>query len=155
MKKTDDNIAQDLIDLQISHIEALDRRATQGKTQQYYENAMISRASVFRNQLFAQVGNFFESFEVSISVHGQEISGSCSCGNARKICKHTITLLYSWVNDRQDFLNIEQSLREIRNLDKDRLAEIIINILRHNPQYVDLFLSKRALEWDEIEDKMF
>ena len=152
MNTHNDDIVQDLLDLRISHVEALDRRATLGKSEQYYQNAMISHASVYRNQLFARVGNFLESFEVSITVHGKEISSSCSCGNARKICKHTIALLYSWVNDSQDFLNIGKSLQEIQNLDRDRLVEIIVNILRHNPAYIDFFLSKRALEWDEIED---
>jgi hypothetical protein len=152
MKKPNHDISPDLKSLDSSHVMALDRRVAHGKAEQYYENAMISRASVFRNQLFGRVGNYLESFDVSISVHGKEISSSCTCGHARKICKHTVALMYSWVNDAQEFLDIGNSLNEIHDMDRERLIEIVIKILQHNPEYIDFFLSKRIMEWDEIED---
>jgi len=151
MNLHDDKIANDLTSLNLSQIEALDRNATDGTSREYYESCQITSATVYRNKLSGHVGNFLESNKVELTIHGNEITSSCSCQESREICKHAVSLLYSWVNDGIDFTDIETVLEEIREMDKDRLVDIIANIIRINPSYIDIFLAKYKPEWDEID----
>jgi len=64
-------------------------------------------------------------------------------------------LLYSWVFDGNDFLNVANVLEEIDNLEKSRLMDIIKNMIRYNPNLVDIFLAKDKLDWDEIDSDPF
>jgi len=147
----DDKISKDLIALDLSQIEALDRNATDGTSRDYYESCQINSATVYRNKISGHVGNFLESNKVEITFHGNEITSSCSCQESREICKHAVSLLYSWVNDGIDFIDIETVLEEIGEMDRDGLIEVISNIIRINPSYIDIFLAKQKPEWDEID----
>jgi len=151
MKGYDDNVSSDLASLDSVQIEALDRNAASGKAKEYYENVQVTRATVYRNKLYGRVGNFLEEHQVEITVHENEISSSCTCGEARNICKHAIALLYSWVNDGRDFRNIGKTLIEIKKMDKERLLEIVSNIIRLHPDFIDLFLARQRPDWDEID----
>ena len=151
MNLHNDKISDDLISLNFSQVEALDRNATDGTSREYYESCQITSAIVYRNKLSGHVGNFLESNRVELTIHGDEITSSCSCQKSREICKHTVSLLYSWVNDGIDFTNIETVLEEIREMDKDSLVDVISNIIRINPSYIDIFLAKHEPEWDEID----
>lgn len=151
MNKVTDNIAEELLSLDYRQISGFDLNLTGGASLSYYENSQISRASVLRNRIFGRVGNFLEQFDVNVAVHGQEISSQCSCGQGRKFCKHAIVLLYGWVNDRDDFLDIGVVLRDIKTYDSEKLVAIIGTILKFYPQLVHLVLAKSTAEWDEIE----
>ncbi|NIA30952.1 MAG: hypothetical protein GWP06_13695 [Actinobacteria bacterium] len=146
-----DKISDDLIPLNLSQVEALDRNATDSTSREYYESCQITSAIVYRNKLSGHVGNFLESNKVEITIHGNEITSFCSCQESREICRHAVSLLYSWVNDGIDFTNIETVLEEIREMDKDSLVDVISNIIRINPSYIDIFLAKHKPEWDEID----
>lgn len=104
------HIAPDLQNLQLNQVEALDRETTGGKGLAYYETALISRPAVFHNHISGRVGNYVEHYDVRITFHENEIAGSCPCQRSRKICKHIIALLYSWVNDGGEFLDVEDVL---------------------------------------------
>ncbi len=146
-----DKISEDLNSLDLAQIEALDRNATDGTSREYYESCQITSAIVYRNKISGIVGNFLESSKVEITIHGKEITSSCSCQKSREICIHAVSLLYSWVNDGIDFIDIEQALAQIRDMDKESLVEVISNIIRINPSYIDIFLAKHKPEWDEID----
>ncbi|HOY45253.1 MAG TPA: hypothetical protein PL189_10975, partial [bacterium] len=83
-----------------------------------------------------------------------EIAGSCPCQRSRKICKHIIALLYSWVNDGGEFLDVEDVLTEVRAMKKEQLLVVIENIIRQNPEYAELFLKRQPPDWDEIETEI-
>ena len=151
MLSSNDNIVNELLDLKIAQIEAFDRDITSGKAREYYESSEVTRATVFRNKLSGKVGNFIQNFDVEITVHGNEFVCSCACNNNRQTCKHAVALLYSWVFDGDDFLNVAHVLEEINKLDKSRLMDIIKNMIRYNPNLVDIFLAKNKLDWDEID----
>jgi hypothetical protein len=146
-----DRISVDLSELSYSQVRDLDKNAADGKALEYYESAQINGASVYRNKISGRVGNFFEEFVVELTVHGKEISSSCTCSQSREICRHAVALLYAWVNDGGDFMNIGRVLDEIETMDKIRLVEIISNIIRVNPRFADVFLAKHNPEWDEID----
>ena len=149
--KNSENISEELLQMTTEQIEQFDQNALDGKALECYENSQVLRPTVFRNKLSGRVGNYFDSFDVEIVIHENEISSSCSCDNSRKICQHAITLLYAWVNDGQDFLDVSHSIKELEKLNKERLVEIIANILRYKPSLVEMFLSREAPDWDEID----
>ena len=151
MVSRSDKIADELRDITFSQVQRLDEESTDGRSFEFYERSQVTKAAVYANHLSGVVGNFVESFEAQITAHGNEISCSCTCGRSGKICKHVITLLYAWVNDGSEFLNVEQVLSKIKDMEKRRLIEIVSNIIRHEPRYVDLFLSPTSPEWDEID----
>jgi len=146
-----EKVAIELRQLQLEHIEALDREVAGGKALEFYENSQITRATVFRNKISGRIGNFLEGYDVEISLHGDEIATSCTCRRSHRICKHSVALLYSWVNDGRDFLDVGLTLQEIKAMDKDRLVEIVSNIIRQNPSFADLFLAKKITDWYDIE----
>lgn len=141
----------ELQNLDLEQVNSLDRDAIGGKGLAYYENALISRPTVFHNHISGRVGNYLENFDVRITFHQDEIAGSCPCQRARKICKHIVALLYCWVNDRDEFLDIEEVLVKVRGMKKEELVRIVTNILRQNSEYAELFLSNTQPDWDEID----
>jgi uncharacterized Zn finger protein len=145
------HIDPELQNLDLSQVEALDREAIGGKGLAYYDTAMISHPAVFHNHISGRVGNYVENHDVRITFHENEIAGSCPCQRSRKICKHIVALLYSWVNDSEEFLDIEEVLQQVRSMKKEELVGIVENILRQSPEFADLFLRKQLPDWDEIE----
>jgi uncharacterized Zn finger protein len=145
------HISPKLLNLELSEVESLDRDSVGGKGMAYYEAALISRPAVFHNHLSGRVGNYLENYDVRITFHENEISGSCPCQRSRKICRHIVALLYSWVNDSDEFLDIEDVLQKVRAMKKEELVEIVENILRQNIEHADLFLKKQQPDWDEID----
>ena len=140
-----------LLELGYEQIAAFDEEATRGEALAFYENSQIENAVVLRNKISGSVGNYFENFQVKVVVAGNEISSTCECDNERKICRHAISLLYAWVNDAQDFLNIADVLREIEKMDRQRLVDVVGNIIQHEPHMAQVFLKKKEIDWDEID----
>lgn len=144
-------IVEELASLQLSDVESLDKNATSGTTQEFYQNSQITSAIIYHNRISGVVGNFVERHQVEITVHQKELVSSCTCSKSRPICKHAVALLYAWVNDGMDFTNVELALQHISKLKKEQLLEIVKNIIRQNPAAIELFLAKNEPDWDEIE----
>jgi len=149
--KNNSTIEKKLLELGYEQIAAFDEQVTLGEALAYYDNSQIENAVVFRNKLSGRVGNYFESYQVKITIYDNEISSTCECDNERKICRHAVALLYAWVNDSQDFLNIAEVLNQIEKMEKTRLVEIVANILQHEPHMAQLFLHNKEIDWDEID----
>ena len=147
----DKTIAEELRYLTYQNIAAFDENVTDGESLAYYENSQIDNAIVYGNTLSGRVGNYFEKYDVKLVLNDREISSSCSCGNDRKICRHAIALLYAWIHDAADFVNIAEVLKIIKTFDKARLVEIVGNMLQNQPQLADVFLAKKKPNWNEIE----
>jgi len=143
--------SQELQKLDYNQVAAFDEEATRGEALAYYDSSQIENAVVFRNKISGRVGNYFENYQVKVIVNGPEISSTCECQNERKICLHAIALLYGWVNDSQDFVNIDEVLRDIEKMDKKQLLEIVANILQQAPHLAPVFLKKKIPDWDEID----
>ncbi|MBN1542810.1 SWIM zinc finger family protein [candidate division KSB1 bacterium] len=139
------------MDLQLEQVEELDRQVSEGQAFAYYEGVQISHANVYRNILSGRVGDLIEWYDVRVRIFGRQISGSCSCGESRQICRHIIALLYAWIQDGRDFVDIGEKIAEIKKLDHERLIEIVGNILRYNPALADLFFEKDRMDWDELD----
>ena len=149
--KNENTIAAELRTLGYREIAAFDEDATDGEALAYYENSQIENAVVYRNKISGRVGNLFEKHDVRITLHGREISSSCTCQSERKICLHAISLLYGWVNDAPDFLNFANVLEDIATLEKSELLDIVANIIQQQPYMADIFIARKKLDWDEID----
>ena len=151
MQNNPDAVSDELLNLDLASVEIFDRDITDGRGREYYESSEITRATVFRNKLSGTVGTFVQGYQVDISLHGNEIAAICSCNTNRKICIHAIALLYSWIFDGDDFLNISTVLQQIETLEKSSLVLIIKNIIRQYPGLADVFLARDKAEWYEID----
>lgn len=149
--ENDATIAVELKNLGYDQITAFDEDMTDGESLAYYENSQVENAVVYRNKISGRVGNFFEKYDVRLTLHGREISSTCTCDNGTEICMHAIALLYAWVSDAPDFLNISDVLADLEKLDKNTLIEIVANILQQQPHMADVFLARKKLDWDEID----
>ena len=128
--ENDDSISAELQSLGYAQIAAFDEEATEGEALLFYENSQIENAVVYKNKLSGRVGNFFENYEVRLELHGNEITSTCTCDSERKICLHAIALLYGWINDAADFMNLSHVLADIKKIDKSRLMDIVANIIQ-------------------------
>jgi uncharacterized Zn finger protein len=148
-------VAEELLNLKYNDIVVFDEAAAENEALPYYEQSQILDAVVFRNKLSARVGNYFESNRVRLAMHGKELSSRCTCDSEKQICIHAVALLYAWVNDAQDFMNLADVLAEIEMLEKSRVIEIVANILQQQPHLANDFLQKNKPDWDEIDQDLF
>ncbi|MBN1155205.1 SWIM zinc finger family protein [candidate division KSB1 bacterium] len=120
-------------------IALLDQDNTNGEGWDFYCNGQIVHASVFNDEISGIVQDFVESFQVNIKFREHEIECSCSCKSKKVICKHVIALLYSWINDQEEFTNIGEFIDNLHALDKDRLLAIMKELLIDNPRNFRFF----------------
>ena len=151
MTTFNDDIYSELKELDFEQVKAFDAQVTDGEALPYYDSIQVSRAAVFRNKLSGRVGNYFESYDVDVTLQDKELMSNCSCGHSRKLCVHGISLLYAWVNDGDDFVDVGNKLREIEKMTKDELLKVVLNIVRINPNLIELFLMKNTEDWDELD----
>ncbi|MBN1560185.1 hypothetical protein JW998_08040 [candidate division KSB1 bacterium] len=151
----DETISIELRNLGYAQIAAFDQQATDGEALIFYENSQIENAVVYRNKLSGRVGNYLENYDVRIELHGNEITNICTCGSDRKICTHAIALLYGWINDAADFMNLSHVLADIRKVAKSQLMDIVANIIQQQPHMANAFLARKKMDWDEIDPEPF
>ncbi len=147
----DNEISKELKELTLENVELFDRDVTDGKTREFYESCEIKRATVYRNKLLGSVGTFVQGHDVQVSLHQNEISSTCTCSESRQICTHAVALLYSWIFDGKDFVNVANILKQLEEYDKETLLQIVKNIIQNFPQFIDVFLAKDKADWDEID----
>ena len=140
-----------LYDLTWEKVARFDERATNGEAWSYCENCQVRDATVYENHLYGRVGNFIEEYQVQIAVNDQEISSSCNCSSSREICIHVIALLYTWVSDADDFMNVNQVIDELQSFSKEQLVRTIARLLKTYPQLTELVMEKDLKNWDDID----
>ncbi|HEX9973256.1 MAG TPA: SWIM zinc finger family protein [bacterium] len=127
----------------------LDQENTNGEGWEYYCNGQIVRAAVLKNQISGTIREFLEEFHVTIQVDEHEIMTSCSCGARNGVCNHIVALLYSWINDQQDFINIGTLIERLHDLEKQDLINLLQRIIEHDP------INARFLDNPEYDENDF
>ena len=148
-------IAPELRDINERQIGILDQENTDGEGWDYYCNGQIIRAAVLGNRITGTVREFTEEFDVVIRVDHHEITTSCSCGTRQGVCKHIVALLYSWIHDKSDFINIGDQIKKLHNMEKQELIDVIERIIQNDPINVRFFVDYE-LDYDglDLEDLM-
>lgn len=114
-------------------IALLDQENTDGLGWDYYCNGRITQPTVLNDRISGLIKELGEVFQVEITAHENEISSKCSCGIRDGVCNHVVALLYSWVNDRADFINIGTLIGRLQHKDKSELIELIERIFANDP----------------------
>ena len=143
-------IASELKDINERQIGILDQESTNGEGWDYYCNGQIIRAAVLGDRITGTVREYADEFNVVIRVEHHEITTSCSCGTRQGVCKHIVALLYSWIHDKDDFINIGDHLKRLQNMEKQELIDVIERIIQNDPINVKFF-SDYSLELDGLD----
>ncbi|MFX1412167.1 MAG: SWIM zinc finger domain-containing protein [Promethearchaeota archaeon] len=102
------------------------------------------------NRITGTVREFTEEFDVIIRVDHHEITTSCTCGTRQGVCKHIVALLYSWIHDKQDFINIGDQIKKLHSMEKHELIDVIERIIQNDPINVRFF-SDYELDFDGLD----
>ncbi len=133
-------IAPELKNINERQIGILDQENTDGEGWDYYCNGQIVRAAVSGNRISGIVRDYIEEFNVVIRVDEHEITTSCSCGTRDGVCKHIIALLYSWIHDKDDFINIGDQVKKLQGMEKQQLINVIERIIQNDPINIRYFV---------------
>jgi len=132
-------IAHDLEDINERQVGILDQENTDGEGWEYYCNGQIVRAAVLGNRITGTVREYTDEFNVEIRVNSHEITTYCTCGTRQGVCKHIVALLYSWINDKDDFVNIGDQIKRLHQMEKQELIDVIERIIQNDPINVRFF----------------
>ncbi|MCD6474123.1 MAG: hypothetical protein J7K47_04370 [Thermoplasmata archaeon] len=98
---------------------------------EYFEDEAVVNPVAFENKIMATVVGT-ANYITSIEVKNNELHFSCTCPYEGR-CKHEAALLYAWIKRRDDFLNIEEILNNLRKMDKEEIISVIEDAIRVNP----------------------
>lgn len=143
-------IAPELVAITERQIGILDQENTNGEGWDYYCNGQIIRAAVWGNRITGTVREYTDEFDVLIRVDQYEITTSCSCGTRQGVCKHIVALLYCWIHDKADFINIGDQIKKLQNMEKQQLIDVIVRIIQNNPINIRFF-SDYELDFDGLD----
>ncbi len=147
-------ISKELDSINEREIAILDQENTDGSSWDYYCNGQIIQATVYNNRISGVIKELADEFHVEITADENEISSNCSCGFKEGVCNHVVALLYSWVNDREDFVNIGTLIRRLHDKDKQELIEIIERIFENNPGNTR-FINPVENEVNEVDNDFY
>ena len=148
--KKEYEISEDLQNITEREINILDQENTNGESWDYYCRGQIVKAAVLRDTITGSARELVEEYEMKVTADEHQFFSSCTCGSRDKLCKHVISLLYSWINDREDFINVGKAVEKLFLMDKGELINIIERILKKDPSKVKFV--KRFDEEDEEID---
>ena len=150
-KKNEYAISAELDNISERQVALLDQENTDGETWDYHCSGQVSMAAVFKDTLSGTVREIVDEYDIKITANEHEILSSCSCGSREGVCKHVISLLYSWVNDREDFTNVGKVVQSLDDMEKNDLVSIIERILEKDPGKVK-FVKRLDDQIDEFDD---
>ena len=143
-------IAPELREINEHQIGILDQENTDGEGWDYYCNGQIVRAAVLGNRISGTIREYTEEFDVVIRVDLHEVTTSCTCGTKQGVCKHIVALLYSWIHDKEDFINIGDQIKKLHDMEKQQLIDVIERIVQNDPINVRFF-SDYSLDFNELD----
>ena len=132
-------VSHALASLTVEEVKRIDEEATGGEGWDFYTTGFLTKASVFLNKISARVREAYGEFYVEATVDEHHIATACTCNEKSGMCKHAVALLYSWVFDAEDFLDVGETMEELRARDKEELIEILGRIVQNDPRNVDFF----------------
>ena len=133
----------------------LDQESTGGEGWEYYSKGFVSGATVCQDVLLGQIRELSAVNNVEIKVRGQEIYTSCSCSRTGGVCHHAIALLYAWVDDAENFIDVGKAINELAQLDKEQLVKILQRILIRAPKFISLAVGRFTEEDSDVNEEDF
>ena len=106
----------------------------------YFREGRVSNTQIHGMTLRGDVqGSESRIYRVKIEYDGKNgrLIPKCTCPfDQEEFCKHSITLLLHWIHRREEFLNIDLVIKELRNKSKDELLTLIEESIRMNPDII-------------------
>ena len=103
----------------------------------YFREGRVSNTQIHNITLRGDVqGSESRSYRIKIEYDGKKgkLIPKCTCPfDQEEFCKHSITLLLHWVHRREEFLNVDLVIKELRNKSKEDLLTLIEESIRMNP----------------------
>lgn len=88
-------------------------------------------------------------YKVQVDV-SDKIYSRCSCP-VGVMCKHGVALLLTWINCKEDFLDIDLFKSNLRDKRKDELLNMILSVVVDDPFKITLFTSSK-IETEKVID---
>ncbi|NIR47885.1 hypothetical protein GWO43_05480 [candidate division KSB1 bacterium] len=138
----DYGVSEYLFDLTEKQVVTLDHEATNGEGWILYCQSFINRPTVFKNKITGRFRNIERDNFVEVKVDERQITTFCSSCRNGEICLHSVALLYSWIYDGDAFLNIENSIKQLKEMKKGELIDIITRILLNDSDNIEYVMDR-------------
>ncbi|MGC1928793.1 MAG: hypothetical protein WA667_07435 [Candidatus Nitrosopolaris sp.] len=106
----------------------------------YFREGRVSNTQIHGMTLSGDVeGSESRRYRVKIEydVKNGRLIPKCTCPfDLEEFCKHSITLLLHWIHRREEFLNVDLVLKELKNKSKEELLTLIEESIRMNPDII-------------------
>lgn len=147
--KKEYEISKNLENISEREINILDQENTDGESWDFYCSGQIVKAAVLKDTITGSARDLLEEYEIKITADEHQLYSSCTCGSRDKLCKHVVSLLYSWVSDREAFIDVGKAFEKLFLMDNGELINIIERILEKDPTKV-----KYVKRFDEEDDEI-
>jgi len=151
MNEEEAKLSPILTNITQKQVAILDHDNTNGEGWDYYCNGQVIHAIVSKNEISGIIREYLEDFKVEIKVNEFEISCTCSCDSKNVICRHIVALLYSWVFDKSEFINLNKFLNQLENMDKEKLIKAIERFIINDPRNIKFFNTPRDFELNDFD----
>ena len=116
----------------------------------YYKNGHVCLGVIKDDRLWGKVyGTGSAPYKVQVDV-SDKIYSRCSCP-VGVMCKHGVALLLTWINCKEDFLDIDLFKSNLRDKRKDELLNMILSVVVDDPFKITLFTSSK-IETEKVID---
>ena len=126
--------------LENKDVKALCSRQVYDRGLAYFREGRVSNTQIHGMMLRGDVqGSESRSYRIKIEYDNKSrrLISKCTCPfDQEEFCKHSITLLLHWIHRREEFLNVDLVLKELRNKSKDELLTLIEEGIRMNPDII-------------------
>lgn len=79
-------------------------------------------------------------FQVEMIVDNEQLFGRCDCVAGSSPCEHKVATLLAWLNESNTFINYQTLRKSIRNIEKNSLVEMLVNLIELFPELVHFFI---------------
>lgn len=130
-------VPDDLRDLKESDIESLFDSKIYERGIAYFEEGRLRRPVVYHDSVMADCqGTLPEDYHIRVEIKGGNFIASCTCPYAFGYCKHIAAVTYAWLKKPGAFKDLGQSEDMLKRLDRDSLVEIVIDMIKYDPDVV-------------------
>jgi len=83
---------------------------------------------------------------VEMVVEDGQLFGRCTCAAGSRPCKHKVAMLLAWLADPVTFISFSTLRKTIRDIDKNTLVELYVNLAEAMPELSSFFAQETAQE---------
>lgn len=139
----ENSLLNGLVNLENKDVKVLCSRQVFERGLGYFREGRVSNTQVHDLTLRGEVeGSEPRNYKVKIEYEKEgRLIPKCTCPfDIEEFCKHSIALLLQWIHRREEFLNVDLVLKDLRSKSKEELLRFIQEGIRVNPSII-IYLS--------------